>query len=631
MILRHTQSYIFLMWISLSLLSLTVSIFGSPVNKSPYVQVIGKQLLVDGKPFNIKGVCYSPVPMGESVSFIPYGDYFKEQYAYIWKRDLPLIKAMGANSIRIYGWDLSVDHTEFLNEVHAHGLHVLVTFFLGTAEQNPVLTAGQRQKIIDEFQSEVKKYGDHPGILGWCFGNELNGAWNLFLSQLSASFACNWNINCVNNPYGTCASPVACVYKALFRFINDAIAAAKRVSSRPMTSGFADIDQFVGSPPNPAIDKISLYEYLLPDMDMWSMQLYMGKSFGDYFINYQKESSKPLVVTEYGVDAYNDPCGWPENDQVPVCFNMWARSDFGGDESHPGFPFRGCMEKDEACAVPGIESQANWDGNLTLEIVNSYPQHGGSVAGGFVMAWSDEYWKGAIVQDKCKFPCPVIEADECRTSRVKEFMPGGSAGCMLHSHFTCGNDDTNYHDLCGYWLPAFPDHYVNEEWFGITTPVDCGLEGYGGGSHLDTLEIRPVYFQLQKLWTGTSKPISSPSCNDLKPCWSCLQEQSFSLSATNCRHLCLSAQTIIKPITALSKPWHFHGFWTDYGVWIISLLSVILFTVLALLWLWYYILRYKRKIQHPILCSCRLDYCWKKRSQDTVPQDTSNYGSVSLP
>ena len=38
---------------------------------------------------------------------------------------------------------------------------------------------------------------------------------------------------------------------------------------------------------------------------------------------------------------------------------------------------------------------------------------------------------------------------------------------------TCGNWDAADHDLCGYYLEAAPDHYVNEEWFGITSPRQC--------------------------------------------------------------------------------------------------------------------------------------------------------------
>ena len=47
--------------------------------------------------------------------------------------------------------------------------------------------------------------------------------------------------------------------------------------------------------------------------------------------------------------------------------------------------------------------------------------------------------------------------------------------CDARAHVTCGNWDASDHDLCGYWLEAAPDHYVNEEWFGLTTPEQCGL------------------------------------------------------------------------------------------------------------------------------------------------------------
>ena len=61
-------------------------------------RIVGRQLFVDGKLFEVRGVCYSPVPVNESVYFAPYGDYFTSEYSFIWLRDLPLIKAMGARS-----------------------------------------------------------------------------------------------------------------------------------------------------------------------------------------------------------------------------------------------------------------------------------------------------------------------------------------------------------------------------------------------------------------------------------------------------------------------------------------------------------------------------------------------------
>ena len=267
---------------------------------------------------------------------------------------------MGATTIRIYGWNHTANHYAFLDEVAAHGLHVLITYYLGMASEFPVDTVENRERIIDGFADEVSKYADHPAVLMWSFGNELNGPWNGFIPQLNEAFGCGWNEGCLNNPWGTdCVAPVNCVYTHLFSFINDAAHAAKNVSSRPITSGFADLDNFVSTPyQNPLYDKIPLFEHLLPDMDVWAMQLYRGRSFGSYFENFNAESTKPLLVTEYGVDAYNDPCGWEENSEDPVCFNMYARTDFGGDVAMPGQPYIGCTENSTDCTLPGVETQA---------------------------------------------------------------------------------------------------------------------------------------------------------------------------------------------------------------------------------------------------------------------------------
>ena len=101
------------------LLLVALAARGSEASKR--VRVEGRQLLVDERPFYIKGICYSPTPINESVYFAPYGDYFTADYSFIWLRDLPLMAAMGANVIRTYGWQPSNDHTAFLDAARAHG------------------------------------------------------------------------------------------------------------------------------------------------------------------------------------------------------------------------------------------------------------------------------------------------------------------------------------------------------------------------------------------------------------------------------------------------------------------------------------------------------------------------------
>ena len=48
--------------------------------------------------------------------------------------------------------------------------------------------------------------------------------------------------------------------------------------------------------------EVSLYDYAAHDV--WGVQVYRGSTFGNLFQNYV--STKPLLVSEYGMDAYSD-------------------------------------------------------------------------------------------------------------------------------------------------------------------------------------------------------------------------------------------------------------------------------------------------------------------------------------
>jgi hypothetical protein len=51
----------------------------------------------------------------------------------------------------------------------------------------------------------------------------------------------------------------------------------------------------------------------VPNLDVWAAQLYRGYTFGegseDFLVQFEHISKKPLLMTEYGVDAMDDPCG----------------------------------------------------------------------------------------------------------------------------------------------------------------------------------------------------------------------------------------------------------------------------------------------------------------------------------
>src|SRR5665647_826746 len=78
------------------------------------VTIAERRILVDGLPYEMKGVGYAPTPIGVDPEVTPpYGDYFTSDYSSIYMRDLPLLREMGANTIRLWGWNNNANHTDF--------------------------------------------------------------------------------------------------------------------------------------------------------------------------------------------------------------------------------------------------------------------------------------------------------------------------------------------------------------------------------------------------------------------------------------------------------------------------------------------------------------------------------------
>ena len=78
--------------------------------------------LLSGKPWLMRALCYSPVPVGWDPDwFEPYGDFFTSEYAGIYERDIPLMAAAGVNALRIYTLKFSHRHTHFFDLCRRYG------------------------------------------------------------------------------------------------------------------------------------------------------------------------------------------------------------------------------------------------------------------------------------------------------------------------------------------------------------------------------------------------------------------------------------------------------------------------------------------------------------------------------
>lgn len=233
------------------------------------VRVEGRQLLVDGQPFQVRGVGYSPVPIGKRVSEVATTMYSDPA---IWGRDLPVLRAMHANTIRTWG---EVTSHELLRAAYNDGhdpIYAIMGFWVEPSRDlhDPAV----RADIIAQFRRYVAEYKDEPGVLMWGVGNEVNmgymGAksdWYSLLNDLG------WAAYEVE---GAAYHPVATANWEILG-IGDALA------------GASDAD--------------------LPNLDVWGLTAYRGRDFGDLFAAYPARSAKPLWIAEFGVDAWDRHAG----------------------------------------------------------------------------------------------------------------------------------------------------------------------------------------------------------------------------------------------------------------------------------------------------------------------------------
>ena len=245
------------------------------------VAVQGRQLLVNGEPFVVNGMAYSPISIGEDF----HGAFRDRPDRYL--VDFPLIAASGANTVRLYSDFLT---TAMLDAAWAERLYVIPNFQIDTGKlQCPEGKAFMQDRFLDM----VEQFKDHPAILFWLVGNEVNRG-------LTTPELCDdW-------------------YPQL-----DAMAAAAHAAEGPGfhpvgtanadTVGLGDICS-AGCSDDTA----------LPNLDLWAAQTYRGCSFGSLFTEYQKpDCDRPLIITEFGADSWDSllgPAGEESETMQADCF-----------------------------------------------------------------------------------------------------------------------------------------------------------------------------------------------------------------------------------------------------------------------------------------------------------------------
>jgi len=219
--------------------------------------------MLNGNPVFVKGLCYYPIPIGyePSVKYEQYRDTVADRA--VWERDLNLISAMGGNAIRMYGFDNSANHTAFFDAALAKGIYIFLQYWWDTSKSldDPSIVSGFTTMITNQR---------HPAVAMWIIHNELN----------------------MNDKYGSQLPQLFNLMDKLY----DIVVSIDGINHRPVTTTLANVNNMLGT----------IQTYNTSKIDVWSVQIYNGASFGTFFRDYEKISSKPVLVTEFGVDGYDE-------------------------------------------------------------------------------------------------------------------------------------------------------------------------------------------------------------------------------------------------------------------------------------------------------------------------------------
>lgn len=311
------------------------------------------KMLVDGKPFMIKGITYAPTKVGQTPDKgtlenwmvqdankngridSPYEAWVDKNKNNMQDEDEPsvgdfqLMKDMGVNTIRIYHNDYKEVNHELLKDLHCrYGISVIVGNFLGKyahgsgadwATGTDYENEEHLANMMKDVEEMVLRYKDEPYVIMWLLGNE--------------------------NNYGV-ASNADKKPKAYFKFANKV---AKRIKELDPTRPVALC--------NGDVLFLDVFAKHAPDIDAFGANIYRGDyGFGAYWDEVRMIADRPAFITEYGAPAYSQIASLEEAEEEQASYHRAAWLDI----------------------MANAVGVANGEGNAV---------------GGIVFEWLDEWWK----------------------------------------------------------------------------------------------------------------------------------------------------------------------------------------------------------------------------------------------
>jgi hypothetical protein len=321
--------------------------------------VSGARVAPDAVKFFVKGMVYSPTPIGKGVADLPSGDNpLGEKNTAVWSRDLPLMRAMGVNAIHVYNvkppdFDQQTGPIyNFLNAAWNGGnkpVYVLMSIhFPGDA----LLNSGAVAALAKQYRELDKKYAGYPAVMGVAISNEIV-AENF---RNNKTWWDNFNI----------------VARAAKQGFVDGGDREKLVTT-------SEADGNIGS--------VEFGEKYNAAVDAWGVNIYRGRTLTNLFAQIRRFTKKPVMLTEYGATAayhvdWKNTYSWtPGLNGLGQC----TPSTRNGPENRD-------VKELPASGNPNMAGLVDYVTNNAKLLHVGY-NDGAVVSGGFYFEWTDEWWK----------------------------------------------------------------------------------------------------------------------------------------------------------------------------------------------------------------------------------------------
>jgi hypothetical protein len=264
----------------------------------------GVRLSVNGNDFFINGMNWDYFPIGTNYSYSLWTQsdaVIKAALDY----EMPLLRNMGVNTIRQYTgvpakWIKYIHenygiYTMLNHSFGRYGLTIKGKWEANTDYANPAV----RDLLLKEVKDMVAQYKETPGLLLFLLGNENN--YGLFWRGAETE----------NIPVQDRKSTKDAYH--LYKLFNDAAKEMKTISqNQPVAICNGDL-LF-----------LDIIAKECKDIDILGINTYRGLSFTDLYDRAKKEFGKPVMLTEFGSDAYNTQANKEDQEyQAKVLVSNW--------------------------------------------------------------------------------------------------------------------------------------------------------------------------------------------------------------------------------------------------------------------------------------------------------------------